>query len=113
MQSRDATFFAAGVAIGGTLYWLASRQKRRRASYDELADGIGFDAALEMSPLGGGACVAGPAPPAEGPRPAPNFETDEILAEHLTRNIQFFGVEGQRKIQDAFVVVVGLGVSAD
>jgi hypothetical protein len=40
-----------------------------------------------------------------------DFESDEILAEHLTRNVQFFGVEKQKQIATSFVVVVGLGVS--
>lgn len=38
-----------------------------------------------------------------------NFQQDEVLVEQLTRNIQFFGLEAQQKIADAFVVVVGLG----
>ena len=37
---------------------------------------------------------------------------DEILAEQFTRNVQFFGQEGQRAIHRAFVVVVGLGVGS-
>lgn len=34
---------------------------------------------------------------------------DEIVHEHLTRNVQFFGLESQRTVNRAFVVVVGLG----
>ncbi|KAI3955795.1 hypothetical protein MKW98_006155 [Papaver atlanticum] len=34
---------------------------------------------------------------------------DEIVSEHLTRNIQFFGLESQQKISSAYVVVIGLG----
>jgi hypothetical protein len=37
-------------------------------------------------------------------------EDDEILAEQFTRNTQFFGKDGQRRVADAFVVVIGLGV---
>ena len=33
-----------------------------------------------------------------------------MVSEQLTRNIQFFGLEKQQRIADAFVVVVGLGV---
>jgi hypothetical protein len=40
-----------------------------------------------------------------------DFESDEILAEHLTRNVQFFGLEKQKQIATSFVVVIGLGVS--
>lgn len=35
---------------------------------------------------------------------------DEILSEQFTRNVQFFGPDGQQLIHGAFVVVVGLGV---
>lgn len=39
-----------------------------------------------------------------------NALEDEILAEQFTRNVQFFGNEGQAAIHKAFVVIVGLGV---
>ncbi|XP_072953558.1 uncharacterized protein [Typha angustifolia] len=35
--------------------------------------------------------------------------TDEVVSEQLTRNIQFFGIESQRKVTESFVVVIGLG----
>ncbi|KAK1302398.1 Ubiquitin-like modifier-activating enzyme 5 [Acorus calamus] len=34
---------------------------------------------------------------------------DEIVSEQLTRNIQFFGIDSQRKVTKSFVVVIGLG----
>lgn len=34
---------------------------------------------------------------------------DEIVSEHLTRNIQFFGFESQKKVSASYVVVIGLG----
>ncbi|KAL4364705.1 hypothetical protein AHAS_Ahas07G0032800 [Arachis hypogaea] len=34
---------------------------------------------------------------------------DEIVSEHLTRNIQFFGSESQQKVSASYVVVIGLG----
>lgn len=40
------------------------------------------------------------------------FEQDEVLAEQLTRNVQFFGLEQQKQITNSFVVVIGLGVSS-
>lgn len=40
-----------------------------------------------------------------------HFEEDDILTEQFTRNIQFFGLQQQKDIANAFVVVVGLGVS--
>ena len=36
---------------------------------------------------------------------------DDILGEQFTRNVQFFGEASQRQIANAFVVVIGLGVS--
>lgn len=35
---------------------------------------------------------------------------DEVLEEMFTRNIQFFGIEGQARVSRGFVIVVGLGV---
>ncbi|XP_068659175.1 tRNA threonylcarbamoyladenosine dehydratase isoform X2 [Aristolochia californica] len=34
---------------------------------------------------------------------------DEIVSEQLTRNIQFFGLESQKKVTESFVVVIGVG----
>ncbi|KAL5743549.1 hypothetical protein ACOSP7_026421 [Xanthoceras sorbifolium] len=41
----------------------------------------------------------------------PGFDllNDEIVSEQLTRNIQFFGLESQRKVTGSYVVVIGLG----
>ncbi|KAJ4837961.1 hypothetical protein Tsubulata_015680 [Turnera subulata] len=39
----------------------------------------------------------------------PDLLADEIVSEHLTRNIQFFGLESQRKVTSSYVVVIGLG----
>lgn len=46
---------------------------------------------------------------AAGTGPLASDLEDEILSEQFTRNIQFFGREGQQKISEAYVVVVGLG----
>lgn len=40
------------------------------------------------------------------------FDQDEVLAEQLTRNVQFFGLDKQKQITNSFVVVIGLGVSS-
>lgn len=42
--------------------------------------------------------------------PARSLQEDEVITEQLTRNIQFFGLERQQRVADAFVIVVGLGV---
>ena len=55
-----------------------------------------------------------PAPPAaalEALEPQ-DWLHDDILGEQFTRNVQFFGEASQRQIANAFVVVIGLGVSA-
>lgn len=39
------------------------------------------------------------------------FDQDEVLAEQLTRNVQFFGLDKQKQVAKSFVVVIGLGVS--
>jgi hypothetical protein len=38
-----------------------------------------------------------------------NSSEQEILKEQLKRNYEFFGEEGMKKIQNSFVVVVGIG----
>lgn len=37
------------------------------------------------------------------------FDQDEVLAEQLTRNVQFFGLDKQKQVANSFVVVIGLG----
>ncbi|KAL0396395.1 UNVERIFIED_CONTAM: tRNA threonylcarbamoyladenosine dehydratase [Sesamum calycinum] len=39
----------------------------------------------------------------------PDLLMDEIVSEQLTRNIQFFGLEHQKKVVSSYVVVIGLG----
>ncbi|XP_051146742.1 tRNA threonylcarbamoyladenosine dehydratase isoform X1 [Andrographis paniculata] len=39
----------------------------------------------------------------------PDLLMDEIMSEQLTRNIQFFGIEHQKKVVSSYVVVIGLG----
>ncbi|KAL3845092.1 hypothetical protein ACJIZ3_002495 [Penstemon smallii] len=41
--------------------------------------------------------------------PVPDLLLDEIVSEQLTRNIQFFGLEHQKKVVNSYVVVIGLG----
>lgn len=61
------------------------------------------------------AAAAGAAGPAAAPSIATTLqldclEEDDILQEQLTRNVQFFGLEKQKRIGSSFVVVIGLGV---
>ena len=48
--------------------------------------------------------------PAQGEAETEFSLEDEVLGEHFTRNLQFFGRPGQERIMGAFVIVVGLGV---
>jgi len=32
-----------------------------------------------------------------------------VVSEQLTRNIQFFGMDSQKKVTESYVVVIGLG----
>ncbi|CAA6664767.1 unnamed protein product [Spirodela intermedia] len=45
----------------------------------------------------------------EGKSIVGDFLSDEIISEQLTRNIQFFGIESQRKVIKSYVVIIGLG----
>ncbi|PON83179.1 Ubiquitin-activating enzyme E [Trema orientale] len=40
---------------------------------------------------------------------ASDLLSDDIVSEHLTRNVQFFGLESQHKVTGSYVVVIGLG----
>ena len=113
-SSKDAIIFCAGAALGaGAIYYITERVKRINtnpyASINFTANGIDHAAEVQLQAL--------PFTAAKPPESATmnnekmiNFENDAILAEQLTRNVQFFGLEGQKKIANAFVVVVGLGV---
>lgn len=110
MESSTAVTFAAGLALGAGAVYLASRHHRRAEAAAGLAGGPAEPADGQSSapglPCGRGA--------ADGSHQASvaRFEEDDILSEQLTRNVQFFGLEGQRAIAGAFVVVIGLGVRA-
>ena len=95
--------FCAGAAIGaGAIYYFTKQEKRVKY----IEDANGFAAEVQMEPLLNKSAAAA----AENESPLADFEKDDVLAEQLTRNVQFFGMEGQKKIANAFVVVVGLGV---
>lgn len=116
-SSKDAIIFCAGAALGaGAIYYITERVKRINtnpyASINFTANGIDNPAEVQLQALPFSAAT----PPAaiEGATTNNdkmiNFEKDDVLVEQLTRNVQFFGLEGQKKIANAFVVVVGLGV---
>ncbi|KAL4443221.1 hypothetical protein ABPG75_010976 [Micractinium tetrahymenae] len=104
MKHRHAAAaFAAGAAVGlgaALLYTRVNRSQNTAADHAAAADG---QAAVPPLPA---ATANGSSSPAFS---MADFDQDEILEEQLTRNVQFFGLEAQRRIGGAFVVVVGLG----
>jgi hypothetical protein len=101
---RTACVFAAGVALGCAAALAATRARSAPPSRRAPA-----------APPPGAAAPPPPPPPPPPPLHAhagPLSLDDEITAEQLTRNVQFFGREGQQRISDALVVVIGLGVRA-
>lgn len=82
-----AIALGAGLALGMSAFYVVNRRSQVTASYV----GVQLSKAAQLSPS-----VA-------------KFEDDDILREQLTRNVQFFGLEGQKQVSRAFVVVIGLG----
>jgi len=89
---RDTSLVAIGAGLGISLvYVLASKYtKRLEKEYNEY---LGHDGSASAGGLS-----------------EEDLEGDDIVREQLTRNIQFFGLDGQKCITKSFVIVVGLGV---
>lgn len=103
---KDLCLVALGAGLGiGTVYFLASKySKCVTKEYGDLLPGqLGTESDREEAPV---PAVRGDQVELCGSA----LEHDDIIAEQLTRNIQFFGLDGQKKITESFVVVVGLGV---
>ena len=104
MDGHHAVAFAAGAALGaGALYWYTHASQRAQQTAADPAPGsqqVAAAAASSTARASGG-----------GGFDMSRFEEDDILQEQLTRNVQFFGLDSQKKIGGSFVVVVGLGVS--
>ena len=98
---QTALAFASGAALAAaaTAYLCAS--PRRSWSWWWKARGLSADA------------LQSPAAPSSGAEHIglDSALDDDIMREHFTRNIQFFGPESQQHIFGAFVTVIGLGVS--
>jgi hypothetical protein len=111
--------FSAGLALGaGACLYLTTQDAKKRKAATDGGDGREFRSQLPDSEALAADEDDGEEEDSGDPSSSPpsslhvrEFEQDEVLHEHLKRNIQFFGLEGQRRLADAFVVVVGLGVS--
>lgn len=102
--SADAKSFALGAAAGTLLAGVAGlagtfayREYNRAAAAEQ-------DLLRDLSSQSAGR------PCGNGASAAQHSLKDEIVAEQLTRNVQFFKAPGQERVMGAFVVVVGLGV---
>lgn len=96
MFTRDFTCITFGIGVGvgiATVYFTYKRNNRIRGN---ICD--------HKHP------TSDSQPALQGSFTPNDLEDDDIIAEQLTRNIQFFGIEGQKKISGSFVVVIGLGV---
>lgn len=99
---RDTANFLAGGAVGAAIavaalqYWYRREWNADRRQYSASSE---KQRKSTSSAVQGSSCKLS------------DFTSDEVLSEQFTRNVQFFGQDGQIKIASAFVVVVGLGVS--
>jgi hypothetical protein len=127
MEVQHAAAFAAGAVLGAGALYLYTRSGRlpQTSAVEGEAgpvpqqgkDGGAAAAAAEAGRVNGSAaaplgCASSSGAGGAGAYDMSRFDEDEILEEQLTRNVQFFGLDSQRRIGGAFVVVVGLGVSS-
>ena len=114
-EFRHLLAAAAGGAIGLGFCVLASRYVRSLSPEDaplprQSCPPVAYQPDLTAD-LAGRLPADVPAASGDGPpHTVAQYEGDEVLEEQFTRNVQFFGSEGQRKAAQALVVVVGLGV---
>ncbi|WVZ81742.1 hypothetical protein U9M48_029084 [Paspalum notatum var. saurae] len=92
----------AGAAVGAlsaaaVMNLLFSRSKRREGYVQNLLESNGMTA--------GNACSSRHL----GTGGSSDLLSDEVVSEQLTRNIQFFGMDSQKKVTESYVVVIGLG----
>ncbi|KAM3188851.1 hypothetical protein ACQJBY_067664 [Aegilops geniculata] len=106
-RARQLLLLAAVAGVGAAfgalstaaVFSFLSRAKRREGYVRKLLESNG----------GAGGTRAGSTGPGARLHDSSDLLSDEVVAEQLTRNIQFFGVESQKKVTESFVVVIGLG----
>ncbi|BAS97059.1 Os06g0251000 [Oryza sativa Japonica Group] len=91
----------AGAAVGAlstaAVMRILSRSKRREGYVRSLLESNGVASGGAGSSVGTRVVATS------------DLLDDEVVSEQLTRNIQFFGMESQKKVTGSFVVVIGLG----
>ena len=100
MKDTTALHFLAGGAVGAVIAATALQYLRRR---DWNSSSRQYDSLEQKEHR---STLESQATPDMG-----NFLDDEVLKEQFTRNVQFFGEQGQLKVANASVIVIGLGVS--
>ncbi|VAI84848.1 unnamed protein product [Triticum turgidum subsp. durum] len=85
---------AFGALSTAAVFSFLSRAKRREGYVRKLLESNG----------GAGGPHAGKTGPGARLHDSSDLLSDEVVAEQLTRNIQFFGVESQKKVTESFVV---------
>lgn len=102
-RTRESGFLIAGALLGAACALGASSYCRSTGAFwkRRVAE------AEEAQPL---RHISQPASGVPSPSVRESHH-DEILSEQFTRNTQFFGREGQKRVHEAFVIVIGLGVS--
>lgn len=102
---RSALTMGLGVGLGASICYMAMRGA---AAQTDSKPSVASQAPRSVAhpPI---ASTPSTSKPSRNVTVADHFMEDDILKEHFTRNIQFFGEEAQKKIANSFVVVVGLG----
>ncbi|KAM3208658.1 hypothetical protein ACQJBY_063384 [Aegilops geniculata] len=106
-RARQLLLLAAVAGVGAAfgalstaaVFSFLSRAKRREGYVRKLLESNG----------GAGGTRAGSTGPGARLHDSSDLLSDEVVAEQLTRNIQFFGVKSQKKVTESFVVVICLG----
>lgn len=118
LDGRSLLLLGAGAALGVGACWLVSSAHSTsrdtvRTQSGTIASTTNRSAEASDSKNQSASALSGLAGAGAGAGVSVSrFQEDEVLTEQLTRNVQFFGLEGQQRIADAYVVIVGLGVSS-
>ncbi|XP_062107653.1 tRNA threonylcarbamoyladenosine dehydratase 2 isoform X5 [Humulus lupulus] len=108
-RSKSLALVGAGVLLGSasTLFFLRLISRKLAIQTSENA----IELNCNWVPLANTKCHAVGEAPSYGMAGAESADilSDDIVSEHLTRNIQFLGLESQHKVTGSYVVVIGLG----